>query len=91
MHLPHLGKPFQHFCGCIVRDLNDVLSALINAFLTDISVEPVTRPQLSYCSLDMVHSHQTTPHNITLGWPTIDNNVQLFGLVGQRYAVGPCL
>ena len=60
MHLLHLGiyiPFFQHLSGCYFYD---VLRALINAFLLHMSIQPVTRPQLSFCSLDIAHIHQTT-------------------------------
>ena len=75
MHLLPLGT---HFSSCIVRDLYDVLSGLIEGFLMNIFVQPVRGPQVFNCSLDMAHIHQTTPHNLTFSWLIINNNVQLW-------------
>ena len=47
----------HHFSGCIVENLYNMLCGLMNGFLLHISVQPVTRPQCSNCSLDMVHIH----------------------------------
>ena len=72
------GHLFQHFSGCIIVNFYNLLGAVINAFLIHISVQPVTRPQCFNGSLDMVHINQTALYDIALGWPTINNNVQLW-------------
>ena len=65
------GNLLQHLSSGIVSYLYDVFSGIINAFLWNTSVQPITTPQSANGSFDMVYIHQTAPHNFAFGWSAI--------------------